>query len=327
MSEETVLVPCPHCGVYIKERLRFCPHCGAQLNAPHVPDAAPAPRARWSIPWPDMPDAAWLFVALFLAGWVVAVLIGFSLAGVWQGLQERNREAAEWMLKAEVYEQEGNLDFAIAALQEALRLDPSNEAARRKLAELQARQIEQPTPIVVTREQAARMMFDEGKAFYDQDKWEQAIAKWEGVRELKTGYRDADLKALLFTAYVRAAQAKVDEEAWEEAIVRFDKALALKPDDPDVKREREYADLYQKGLSFSGPDWIKAAEAFGALYRKKKDYKQVANRYAEALYRWGDIEAKAGHPCTARDLYAQSLSVVYSGSVAAKRDEAAARCP
>jgi tetratricopeptide (TPR) repeat protein len=86
---------------------------------------------------------------------------------------------------------------------------------------------------------------------FDEEEWAAAVEGYESIRALDSQYQEQIVEDKLFTSYVNAAQAALIDQAdslqaLEIAERYFRKALALRPQNPEVKSERELAHLYLK---------------------------------------------------------------------------------
>ncbi len=217
--------------------------------------------------------------------------------GVYRSLQQRSWEHCK---KGEAYLREGNLELALAEFEEALRIYPQNEEALRKIQELKPLLQQAPaTPPQQITENMLENYFQEAQALYQQGKWEEAAQALENLHALAPDYRAAAVTSLMSSAFYQAGLARVQENELEIAIQYFDKALAVNPDDPKLKEEKEKAVLYLEALTFWGADWEKSIGALEALVQKYPDYKDARTRLREARIEYAGALARKGDWCGA----------------------------
>jgi len=183
-----------------------------------------------------------LFTLIFLL-----VVLGVGALAVYQGLRDQSRESRELAqahyLKGLDRLSEGSYDLAVAELEMAVRLDPSLTDAQTRLAEARQRAAAAPTATVSSRREVVEQLYRDARGAYDRREWEAAIAKLEELRALDASYEEAEAKSLLFWSYYNHGLTLVNETRVQEAIRRFDQALELQPNHPDVLGQRHLASL------------------------------------------------------------------------------------
>jgi TolB protein len=330
---------CNNCGAEIEDGAPFCPECGeetvimreplAHENA--VPFAAPhvAPQ-EVIIEQRGLPGWAWLLFSVSLA---LCLLLGFftaGLVGVYNGLQERadlNRQTAvEHYNRGLAHLEVGERELAIAEFEQALRLYPGYPEAQQKLREARAQIQTEPTPTSETVHNAASTLYDQAKSLYDQAKWEEAAGKLAQLRSLDPLYNPQEVETMLFSCYYSLGMELVDEDRMEEALRNFDKALEVRPSDPDALKQRKQASLYLAGLSYWKADWDKAVEVFAELYQMQPNYKDVKQRLYEAHLNYGDYLAEQGAWCSANREYAGAMNIDPNQTITSKQAEAERIC-
>jgi len=264
-----------------------------------------------------------------VAGCVVFLIAGLAILGVWRGLQlrsERQAEsAAKYYQQGVDYMNQGNYDLAIGAFEYALRLRPNYPEARQKLDEARAKAEGRPTPTSAAQGDPA-VLLAEARTAYGNGDWVTAIQKLEALQGIDPNYEQATVRRLLVGAYTNDGMRLANEDRMEEAIRRFDQALALQPDNPDVQAQRRLAALYQSGLSSWQVDWAQAIKDFSALYTLKPSYKDTAQRLHQAYVLAGDDAEAKSNWCDAAQYYKAALNLASTPDLAAKRDEAARFC-
>ena len=299
---------------------------------PAEPAARPRPRAgRSAMAQPRLPARLIGPLGLgILAGCLLFFVIGLGALGAIQGLRLRNRDqfqsAAQHYAQGLVHLQNGDYELAAAEFEWALRLRQNYPEAQQKLIEARSKASRQPSPSSSVAQGQASALLSEGRSAYDRGAWDEAIVKLEALLAVDPHYEQALVQKLLVSAYTNSGLKLVNEDRLEEAIRRFDQALALQPDNPDVQNQRRLATLYQAALSVWGVDWGQAIRSFSAVYALKPDYKDTSQRLHQAYARAGEAAAAQAAWCDALQYYKSALNLVSTPEIAARRDEAAQNC-
>jgi tetratricopeptide (TPR) repeat protein len=208
----------------------------------------------------------------------------------------------------------------------ALRLRSNYPEARQKLMEAQAKASEQPSPAPPTSPGESSTLLSAGRAAYDRGDWDEAIAKLEALQSADPNYEQAAVQRLLAAAYEYSGLELINEGSMEEAIRRFNQALALEPDNPDIQLQSRLATLYQGGVSTWGVDWNQTIKSLAAVYALKPDYVDIAERLLKAYVEAGNAAGAGAAWCDAVEYYKLALDLSSTPELAAKRDDAAHRC-
>jgi tetratricopeptide (TPR) repeat protein len=145
--------------------------------------------------------------------------------------------------------------------------------------------------------------------FIDED-WESAASGYESLRALKPSYNQDVVEQRLYTSYVNAARAALSEDAGSLDALQiaeeyFRKALALSPQNPEVKAERELALLYLDAQSkFGEGRWGDVITELELVVAKDSDYAAGTARQTlyEAYVARGDSRMEGGeHDSALRD--------------------------
>lgn len=271
---------------------------------------------------------------IFMAIWLLAVLIGFGVAGLYQGLQDQQRIAlatsAEHKDRAKAYIQEGNTELAIEELKYAYRFNPKDSEIVELLNSLQPTPVPQaapatPTAVAVSQSEILGAAFNEARTAYEQKDYENAASALEGLRRVEPGFRKQEVEEMLFNAYVSLARQYLDEERFEEAVQKFDKALGIRKDD-NVGLERYLAANYFRGLSSWAADWKRAVESFAEVVKINPKYLDAFNRLYQARIEYGDYLMARGAPCIAAEQYAAAIIMGVNASLQSKQVSATAAC-
>jgi tetratricopeptide (TPR) repeat protein len=137
---------------------------------------------------------------------------------------------------------------------------------------------------------------------FDAGEWAEAVEGYESIRALDSEYQTQAIEDKLFSGYVNAAKASlVDQadslQALEIAEKYFRKALALRPQDPDVKSERELAHLYLKAQNdFNQGLWGEVISGLEIINIERPDYALGTARQTlyEAYKSRGDVWMEKG---------------------------------
>jgi tetratricopeptide (TPR) repeat protein len=274
---------------------------------------------------------------IFMGLWLVALLVGFGAAGIYQGLQDREHvaldTAEEHKGRAKAYINEGNLELAFEELQYARRFNPKDPEIARLLSTLQRQRapatpgqaIATPTLGQVSQRDILGPVFDEGKAAFDAKDYEKATSVLDGLRRVQPDFRKTEVEDMLYTAHLALARSFLAEKRYEEAVQRFDKALAIRKDD-HLQLERYLASLYFRGLSASGADWKRAVESFAEIVRINPEYEDASARLYQSYLAYGEYLLARGNPCLAVDQFAAALSMYNTSANQGKYSAAAGAC-
>lgn len=124
---------CPDCGGKIKEEERYCPHCGVDLKAPIAPGGLV-----------DGKNAQEYFDSAGI-DYELNTNLDKALADCEIALQLDPNFAEAHNLHGQILDALGQLDEAVAAYREALRLNPALEDAKLNLRDAEAEQFERGT--------------------------------------------------------------------------------------------------------------------------------------------------------------------------------------
>jgi len=155
----------------------------------------------------------------------------------------------------------------------------------------------------------------EAEAKYLAGDWTAAASAYEGVRSFDAEYQRESVEERLFNCYVNSArEALVGQsdslEALRTAEGYFRKALALRPQDPEVKTERELAGLYLKAQDdFAVSRWDDVITTLEIVHSQSADYAQGTARQTlyEAYVARGDAGMLGGDYLTALSDYQRAL--------------------
>ncbi len=166
--------------------------------------------------------------------------------------------------------------------------------------------------------------WDEAQGYYTGAEWAAAAAAFEGLRAIDPTYRAERVEELLFDSYVKAGQAAlVDQadslEALKTAEAYFRKALALRPQNPEIKAERELARLYLAAQEdFANGRWTDVIAGLEVVYAAAPDYANGSAR--QTLY---EARVARGDAAMANQDYDAALSDYELAVALAEKDKSA----
>ena len=328
---------CPECGRKVRGTVAFCPYCGVRLTPPKqsvgmgVSSELPIDGEAEAISRKRTPlgcGSSTLLVAAIC--FAVLIILASAALGIYQGVQERNRldrlAAGQHFSKGVVHQEAGEYELAIAEMESAIRLDPNNGEARKKLEEARTKLTAAPTPTSLIILDTAATHFSDGRSLYERGLWDEAIAKLEAALALDPTYKQQEVADMLFACYYNSGIQLASEDRMEEALLRWSLALEIRPGDAGVKRQQKLASLYLAGMGYWQADWEQAIENFAELYETQSGYKDVAQRLHDARVSYGDQLYETQQWCVAQAQYEGALEIHDSPEVRAKRDDAASRC-
>ncbi|MBI5879089.1 MAG: carboxypeptidase regulatory-like domain-containing protein [Chloroflexi bacterium] len=274
---------------------------------------------------------------IFMGAWLLALLVGFGAAGVYQGLQDRDRVALNTAQQhkdaAKAYLKDGNLELAYQELRYAQQFNPNDKEIKDLLASLQkqtapvaaGQPLPTPTLSQVSQDEILGAAYQQAKDAYDKQDYETALSMLDGLRRVQPDYKKADVEQMLYNGNLTLARQFLKDERWEEAVQRFDKALAIRKDD-HVQLERYLASVYLRGLSAWSADWKRAVESFTELVRINPDYQDSRSRLYQAYISYGDYLMERGGSCLAIDAYSGALGMNATATNQSKYNAAVAAC-
>jgi TolB protein len=321
---------CDGCGAKIEEEFTFCPHCGHEIGKDD--DRALGRRRVAIFPTREQlfPNWIWLLGFGLFIGCILMSVLGVGLAGVYGGLKERavlaRQEAEEHYNRGLAHLEEGDYNLAEAEFREALRRAPDYREAADELRQVRAQIAAMATPTSEARNEATDLIYQQAQELYSQQNWIETALKLEQLRDLDPYYERESVTEMLFSSYYNMALDLVDKDRLEEALRSFDKALEVKPADPEALVQKELTSLYLTGLGYWEADWVRAVESFLAIYQVDPEYKDVKQRLYDAYLNHGDLYSSEEAWCLAEERYELAAALDSNEDVIAKRDNAAYRC-
>lgn len=205
---------CSDCGKKIKDDERYCPHCGADLEMRFAPTAA-------GYGGPDS-DLARYYYEMAEKSYGEDTILDGALANCESAIEADPRFAEAHYLRGLILEEMEQLEEAIKAYRESLRLDPANEEVLITLKDAEeywANEVKE-NAIPESRLEKAQRLYDENT---DLDK---ALSNCEAaIKQDPTSAAAHDLRGLILDAIGRT----------DEAILSYREALRLDPNFKDAQ--------------------------------------------------------------------------------------------
>jgi len=192
--------------------------------------------------------------------------------------------------------------------EEALRLlDIQNLTASRTL--LDEISLESPNyrdvPVLISNLEgmsALTELYEQTTVHFEAEQWEQAVTGFETLRSMDPSFQGEQVLDQLFHSYVNAARTVLADredslEALGTAENYFRKALAMRPQNPEIKSERELARLYiDAQADFLSGQWSDVITSLEVVHSKETGYAVGAalQTLYEAYVARGDNRLAAG---------------------------------
>lgn len=282
---------------------------------------------------PERPQSKFwigLFLVLsLLACTILSLLVpsGLGFIAGYGQLQEQNHEnAIQHFQRGLGYLAENYPELAYTEFEIAVRYDPAYDPARQKLQEMQGTMAASGTPGAQEENRVAQALYDEARDLIANKEWNDAINRLEQLRALNSNVRVQETGDLLFQAYAASGKEAVASGQIELARERFDSALTLRSNDPEVLRQRDLAVLYLDGQQAVGYNWQLAIQKFAALYQQDPTYDDVKTRLVDAYTQYGDVAMKQNAWCLAAREYDGALAITKDATVSDRRNQAMSSC-
>lgn len=223
----------------------------------------------------------------------------------------------------------GNPALAQAYLEEAYRMQPSNNGVRSLILTAQVAQtptptVPPPTPtrIIIDKDELFRRL----QAAFAAQEWDAVISLGEQLRAVDRTYAQAQVDEMRYQALVARGLARIAGDEIEAGLYDLDLAAAIRPLDSATESTRQIASLYQDAITYVGADWSKAISLLKRLYALAPNFRDVGTRLFEAYVGAGDAYAAIQEWCPAQEQYNGALGIRNSPNIEAKRNDAQQRC-
>jgi TolB protein len=253
-----------------------------------------------------------------------------GVKGFFDGLKDRGIEnqqiAQEHYALGLAHLEDSDYELAIAEFELALRHDSSRDDVRAHLHEAKDSARAQITPTSETRQDAARLLYQEAVGYYEGGNLRQSVAVLDELQGLDPSYQVENVETMLATAHFQLGENAVAENQLDEAIRQFEAALTIEPDDKEARDQLNLAHLYTAALSYWERDWSATIQALKGLYALAPDYKDVQARLRDAYLFQADHHAELGDWCRAAAEYADAVEIQPLETTVDKRDDAQIQC-
>ena len=293
---------------------------------------------------------------------ILAVVLGIR-AGQQQLAIQSRQQVGIHLQRAIDLRAGGDLEGALAEYQQVLMLDPTNAGAVQGIENLfelasspsSVRPIQpapavnapaeptavsqaNPSPIAdsplpteppataAPTSDPAAALWEEARAQYAAGDWLAAVETLEALEKANPDYRRTQAGDLLFNAFVNLSAESDNAGRIQEALNYVDEALALRPDNAQLRQARTMASTYLDVLSVLGADWSRAINLLEELYTENPSYRDVEERLYGAYVSYGDQLAEEEEHCDAIDYYLAALDMDAAPELFSKRDDAQRNC-
>ena len=272
----------------------------------------------------------WTLVAALVVVFLIVYILGLGVKGFFDGLRDRGLEnqqlGQEHYALGLAHLEDSNYELAIAEFELALRHDSNLNDARAHLREAKDLARAQITPTSETRQDAAKLLYQEAVAYYEGGLLEQSVEVLDELQGLDPSYQQENVEMMLVQAHFQLGQNAVVENRLEEAIRQFEAVLAIKPDDKGAQDQLNLAHLYTAALNYWDRDWSATIQALKGLYALAPDYRDVQVRLRDAYLYQADSHAEKGDWCRAAREYAEAVEILPLEMTVDKRDDAQIQC-
>ena len=335
---------CPRCDHNIHGRALFCPNCGAKLEqppAPAAPSVMPGPtvsRPTRPLTWGPPPEVStpagkgsgltWLVIGVAV---LVLLLVGaLGYGAVQAGRHERTLQveqtAEDLYQRGETYLQEGQLELAAAAYEQALLYMPDHTASSKRLAQVREQLGVQPTPTLLLQRETKQAFWNELMAAYEIGNWELVIQQADKLIGVDPDYNREQVDGMLVEAFYALGTRLVEQDQMVEAVRYFDSALVLAPENGRIALAKDLAVRYMTGMGYWAADWPQAITHLRGVYDLDPEYKDVSARLHDALVQYGDLLIVRQEWCQASEQYTRALAIRSEADIVAKNQDATLKC-
>ncbi len=290
-----------------------------------------------------MPRLFWIIVATATALAIIVILF-LIIRGIQDGRQQieaqRRQQVAIHLQMAQDSMADGNPQDALGAYRKVLILDPENAdaiagignllnppAPQSTVAALNAPtatpELATPTPTSLN---PLALIWADAQALYNAGRWEDAIVRLRQVRATDPDFEREGITEMLFTAYVSLAAEKSNNGSLEEAVNLFDRALELRPDEIEIRNNRDTTAQYVDALTYWLADWPQVIELLDDIYQRNPSYRDVRQRLQKAHLEYADSLARQSDWCGSAQQYVAAIEVQDTPGLTEKQTEFETLC-
>lgn len=230
-----------------------------------------------------------------------------------EGVQ-RERELAQQYAAASAAVADEAWERAASGLSAILAIDPDYKDARALAG-------------FVDQRQTLASLYADGSRLYDTGRWDEALERFEAMRELDATYLEEAVAQSLFTCYIRAGQELMaargaDLGAVEQATEYFGRALALDPDDSDAVQTSQLSRLYLAAMRAVAAGEMERAQAqLGLLLAEDPSYAggEAMRQLYTLTVAQGQKALAGGNIPAALESFGQAQSLPVKDTSAARR--------
>ncbi|MBI3941486.1 MAG: hypothetical protein HY326_00605 [Chloroflexi bacterium] len=299
----------------------FCPRCGRALSHRAI-------QVHRSV-LQKQPGWLWLAGVSGVALLCLLSILALTMAAVYQGMAERSHAstaaAGYYAQQAEVFEQQGRLEWSLAAIDEALKYTPQDQHLLEQRSQVQQQVQSQTIQDNTPKGPDPAVLLTEAQQQYNTGDWAAAIATLEPLRATVSATDEAG--QLLFGAYYNQGLQQLAANQVMDALGSFEKAYALNPDNPNAAGQMRLAQLYLAGVkAVADKSWTEAISNLRQLYQLYPEYRDVQIQLRDAYIQSGDLYVAEEEWCLAADVYSLGAEVSSNSAIIGKRDLARGRC-
>ena len=198
-------------------------------------------------------------------------------------------------------------DKELTALEEAVRKDPSDIAARGKLADTYVAKeryedaIVQYTAIIDSGNDLELAHLSRARAFQAMEKYDEAIADFEAAIKIAAPGEMANVDPLLESAYYGLGEIYLAQGKAADAVAQLEKAVSIKRSDADalLLLGKAYAangdvdkagEVLRNAVAFVPVGWVEPYQVMADLYTKAGDKEHAAWANAMVLSQTGNVD-------------------------------------
>ena len=263
----------------------------------------------------------WQILRWFMLLAVTAILLA-ALVGYSTGQSQRRSELEGSLARAadEQFQlgledlQARRYELARQRFEYVIQTDPSYPNAAQRLAEalvgLNVPLVTFAAPATPTPNLApVQDLFTQAMAARLNGDWDVVIDTLLALRAKDAAFQAVEVDGMLYSALRNRGLKRIKVEGLlEEGLYDMSLAERFAPLDSEAEEYRGWARLYLLANSFVGVNWAEAVYYFGQVYLGAPYItNDVYLKYAIASNRYGDQFIVANDPCSAEELYSQSL--------------------